>query len=303
MNKPPQICTSCGTALPAAHFDRGVAMRLMGKPYCQACLETISMFCCKCGLPLPECYFEQGRAVTLLGRPYCEGCVESAIERSRRKEAAARAADTPSSVSEPLSPTPAAVVDWSAQQVRNAAESRAEASLAPSVAVNAPPRDPKENTPSSGGMLFDEAGKVPPDVRRMHYRFVPPAACELILKPRGFAGLLSRNLVRLWLDVSEGGCRAILEGTYKHDDELTFKIHDRKLKETFEVGALVRHAKPSQKYPGSMLVGFKFVNPSPFLRTYIHGILMGTPSVAASQTRRHHPQDDQAAEGSETAAS
>src|SRR5580765_144578 len=75
--------------------------------------------------------------------------------------------------------------------------------------------------------------------RRASIRFVPPMDCEVTLKPSGLKGLLSANIVRLWVDVSEGGIRAVVQGAYEAGDILQGKLTHPELEEKLDFHGVV----------------------------------------------------------------
>ena len=60
--------------------------------------------------------------------------------------------------------------------------------------------------------------------RRTSDRKAPPWGCNLYLRKSGIRGIFGGNAVRLWLDVSVRGGRAILEGTFNVGDEISLWI-------------------------------------------------------------------------------
>jgi len=115
--------------------------------------------------------------------------------------------------------------------------------------------------------------------RRACSRFVPPLDCTLTVKLRGLLGLISGNAVVLWIDVSEGGLRAVLHGSYKPGDPVEGRMAHPTLDDKIEFRAQVRHGKPSEKYPGCTLAGLKFEEPSALLVAFIREVLGCNPSV------------------------
>jgi hypothetical protein len=109
--------------------------------------------------------------------------------------------------------------------------------------------------------------------RRSAIRFVPPLDCEVTLKPAGLKGLLSANIVRLWVDVSEGGIRAIVQGTFEAGDVLQGKLTHPELEDKLEFQGVVRHGRPSDKFPGCTLIGLRFEEPSKLFQAFIRDVL------------------------------
>ena len=109
--------------------------------------------------------------------------------------------------------------------------------------------------------------------RRSSIRFVPPQDCEVSLKPPGLKGLLSSNIVKLWVDVSEGGLRAVVQGRYEVGDLLQGKLTHPELDEKLDFQGKVRHAKPSERFSGCTLVGVRFEEPSTLFKAFIRDVL------------------------------
>jgi hypothetical protein len=115
--------------------------------------------------------------------------------------------------------------------------------------------------------------------RRAAARFVPPQDAGLFLKPLGLKGLLRSNLVRLWVDVSEGGLRAVVLGGADVGDLVSGRFTHPELKQKLEFRGMIRHARPSGKYPGAVLIGVRFEEPSMMLLAFIRDILARDPGM------------------------
>jgi len=109
--------------------------------------------------------------------------------------------------------------------------------------------------------------------RRASIRFVPPQDCEVILKRSGLKGFLSTNIVKLLVDVSEGGLRAVVQGRYEVGDLLQGKLLHPELDEKLDFQGMVRHAKPSERFVGCTLVGIRFEEPSSLFKAFIRDVL------------------------------
>ena len=249
-------CVKCGTDLSASDFSQDRAMLLLGRAYCMACLEARTLACHLCKHPLRKADFEEGRAFTLLGWKYCGGCLDAAVQHARgESQKASPAAPPPAKSPEP---EPAALSNNTAK-------------------------------------IPVVQGNAEGESRRMYSRFVPPAECELTLKPGGVRGLLGSSVLRLWVDVSEGGLRAVVEGKYDHGDGISGRMSYPPLKLKLDFKGEVRHCKPSEKYPGCFMVGVKFEEPSSELQSFIREVMGDSPammSMKPSPSRRSAPKTE-----------
>ena len=105
--------------------------------------------------------------------------------------------------------------------------------------------------------------------RRSEGRFLPTPEFQLVLKPAGLGGLLGRSEVHHWADVSEGGLQAIISGEARPGDMFRAKIVNRRTGKEQPVSLAAKHVVGSKRYPGSSVVGFRFVDPSPQLRAFV----------------------------------
>ena len=122
--------------------------------------------------------------------------------------------------------------------------------------------------PSPAPALLDESGKKW-QAARAHPRFLPPQDCALAVHRQSVLGLLAGNVLRLWVDLSEGGLRAVLKGSYDVDDKLrgTFTYPPRNVKLDFR--GTVRYVKTTDRFPGAMLVGLRFDEPTAELQEFL----------------------------------
>ena len=127
------------------------------------------------------------------------------------------------------------------------------------------------------------------DSRREFDRFIPPGDCTLVLKHEGIRGLIDANLVQLWVDVSEGGLRAVVTGSFVKDDRLRGEMILAREKIRHELRVTVRHAKPCAAYPGCTMIGLQFDRPTLELRAFIRDSLAEPPSVLPETKRRPRP--------------
>jgi hypothetical protein len=109
-------------------------------------------------------------------------------------------------------------------------------------------------------------------LRRATPRYLPSVKCALTIRLPGWRGLLARNLSLQWLDVSEGGLRALVRRSCEGDDRLSVRIAHRSSGESYAVLVRVRHAQESAQVPGAYVAGMQFENPSEKLREFIRRV-------------------------------
>jgi len=109
-------------------------------------------------------------------------------------------------------------------------------------------------------------------VCRAHPRFVPTFHLDLSLRLSGWRGVLFGNLARQWLDVSGEGLRAVVGRRCAVGDLLMARIVHQPTNEVHEIVSTVRHVQETRKFPGSVVAGFLFANPSPEFREMLQGL-------------------------------
>ena len=227
-------CAACGEVVSpyGAVYDR--ALLLSSSPYCSKCVADLRFECHRCQKALALDDFENGRAMVLLGKKYCDHCLEEAVEKKRKD---------PSSPSHPK-PSPA---------------------------------------------LLDESGKRW-QAHRVHPRFIPPQECSLSIHRQSVLGLLAGNVLRLWVDVSEGGLRVVLRGSYEVNDRVkgTLGCSTRNLSMDFK--AVVRYTKKTDRFPGAMVIGLQFDEASAELKSFLREIMEDPTSVTPKPGRDQMPQ-------------
>jgi hypothetical protein len=201
--------------------------------------------CKRCNKVLCGDDFAQDRAMMLLGRAYCATCLEIM--------------------------TPTCHLCRKALHEADFAEGRAVTLQGVRYCDGCMERAVRTTPPSTTAPVE----KLHPEwkTRRSAIRFVPPLDCEVTLKPSGLKGLLSANIVKLWVDVSEGGLRAIVQGHYEAGDVLQGKLTHPELEDKLEFEGVVRHGRPSDKFPGCTLIGLRFEEPSRLFKAFIRDVL------------------------------
>jgi hypothetical protein len=207
--------------------------------------------CDRCFKPVAQADFDEDRAMVLLGRAYCAACLEAMTPTCHLCRKPLHEADF--AEGRALTLQGVRFCDGCVEQV---------------VRSEKPLSATRVEKPDLGGRS-----------RRASVRFVPPTDGEIILKPAGLKGLISTNLAKLWIDVSEGGLRALLHGRQVSGDVLQGKLAHPELDGKLEFQAIVRHARPSEKFPDCTLAGVKFEEPSKLLQVFIREILGRDPGM------------------------
>lgn len=192
--------------------------------------------CDACGTPLRESAFEDGRAFVILKKRLCATCFEKLP--GNVDVLGAPVALPPKPVKTPAGATPVH-------------PDKSDGPTASQVAAAAAEAD-----------------------RRSGPRFVPPREAELSIKSRGLGALLGDMVVE-WLEVSEGGLRAIVSRRLSVDDEVNGRIRCRNLE--FPMSLTVRYVRQSVKMPKCHVVGFRFHNVSAEFRGFVRDKLCKTP--------------------------
>ena len=210
--------------------------------------------CTFCDGVIPGDDVNAGRSMVLLSQRYCERCLEEAVMRGRF--------ETPAPRVEGMAPFPSART----------------------------PVEEAGSTDADGSFGSDARTAAIPTARdrdeRAHERFVPPREADLSIWSCGWAGRLVGDLVKHWLDVSEGGVRAIVSGQVEKRDVLAARIGYRPYRQTFDVALSARHVMESCKYPGSFVVGFAFVKPPAALKVCIRNVMCGHPALPERALRK-----------------
>lgn len=207
--------------------------------------------CTRCSKALAEADFQQGRAMRLLGGCYCSSCLEAMTPTCHLCRKALHEGDFPAGRA------------FTLQGVRFCDGCMEEA-------VSSTPASPvlRVEKPDLGGRS-----------RRASPRFVPPQEAALVLKPLGLRGLLRSNLVRLWIDVSEGGLRCIIQGGLQVGDLVHGNLSHPEVDKPIAFRGMVRHARPWEKPPGGSVLGVRFEDPSALLQAFIRDCLARDPGM------------------------
>jgi hypothetical protein len=123
----------------------------------------------------------------------------------------------------------------------------------------------------------EQAPGEPSTEARRHGRYLPGRDAVLALRARGMGGLLRGDRVRVWLDISEGGLRAVLSGAIDAEAALDGSITVEGTGEAWPFEAVVKHVRGAPRHPGCVLAGCAFVDPSPELLAFIRGSLAARP--------------------------
>jgi hypothetical protein len=204
--------------------------------------------CASCGKLAPPTGPEYDRALMLSGSPYCPKCLPDLTFDCHRCRKPLRLDDFENGC---------AMVLLGHKYCDHCLEEAVEK---------------RRKSPEADPAVLDESGKKW-KAHRAHPRVVPLEHCDLTMSRQGVLGFFGGNLVRLWVDVSMGGLRAILHGKYEVNDRLrgSMSYPPRKLKLEFQ--GIVRYVKTTDRYPGAMVVGIKFDAPSQELQTFIRDVL------------------------------
>src|SRR5580765_6315453 len=77
------VCASCGTVVAPFGSAYDKALLLSGSAYCPKCLPDLRFECHRCKRALVVDDFDAGRGMVLLGRKYCDHCLEEAVGKNR----------------------------------------------------------------------------------------------------------------------------------------------------------------------------------------------------------------------------
>jgi hypothetical protein len=227
-------------------------------------MSEVRESCRRCGQALAPVEFEDGRAVRLLGRTYCAPCLECKLHGCFDCHKPLHAGDFQNGRALCI-------------QDRRLCASCAERFV----------RRTGDSTRIRLKMVQVKAAAavaaVPAErdaCQRAFERYVPPRDCILFIPGSGLQAVMGRNRGRLWIDVSEGGGRAIIEGRCDRGDPLHGRIRyaPRDLDLAFVAG--VRHSKPSETNGGCQVVGFSFERPAPELSAFLRDLVSRLAALA-----------------------
>lgn len=226
--------------------------------------------CQDCGQALKTGLF--GKETRVLGSAYCADCVEARTLFCHSCRTPIRKADFDEGRAVTLLGRRYCqdCLESAVKEGRNQAGTKREpAPTAPALVKADDPNDPQSVA-----------------VRRAYGRYVPPGDTELVARGSGLLNVLRGNRVRLWLDVSEGGFRAILSGAFAVDELLSGSVSERGTKRSFAFQASVRHSRPAPRHPGCVLVGARFERPSADLQAFIKSKMSGRPAMIPSTPQK-----------------
>jgi hypothetical protein len=111
-------------------------------------------------------------------------------------------------------------------------------------------------------------------------RFVPPREARLHIGAAGLGRLLGRNRVETWLDLSETGLRAIVNGTVAEGEEFHAELQYLPDRIRLAIVLEARHVHPSKSFPDCTVAGFRFEAPDRELRELIRTRLKKYPLLS-----------------------
>jgi hypothetical protein len=97
--------------------------------------------------------------------------------------------------------------------------------------------------------------------RRTTARFLPSVQLKLDLRFYGLKGFFAGNVVKRWLDVSEGGLRVVVKRRCSPEERLKARISHPLRKHVYSVVVVVRHVQNSDKFKGATVAGMQFEKP------------------------------------------
>lgn len=223
--------------------------------------DTNETACRDCGKPLAA-------GLRVMGMPYCEGCV-------RARTLYCHTCRTP------LKPEDFATGRAVTLLGRRFCEGCLESAVQQGRERAA--SDPSNQAVRTGSKpsLEDSQDVDSIAIRRLYGRYVAHSDAVLVVKAPGLKALLG-NRVRLWLDVSEGGFRAILKGDYELEERVAGSISFNPTKKVYPFESTIKHVRASQRYPGCTLVGARFDHPSRELQSFIMGKMSQRPVMIPS---------------------
>lgn len=247
--------------------------------------------CDLCRGKFPASEFSGGGAILLLGRKICHLCVEKTTLYCHFCRAGITEEDFEEGRAVTLLGKRYCEKCLAAAVERSKPGGTTGSSVGRPIQVEAPPSPPTRIHPTGPLSPGHTASEL-----RAFQRFVPPREARLHIRPSGLNGVFGGNRVRMWLDLSEGGVRAIVEGEYENGDELEGEL--RYPPESVKVRVLfkVRHAHLSKSFPGCSVVGLKFVETdrelSHLVRTHLrkHPLLAEMEGEPPAPAEGHPPQ-------------
>ncbi len=212
------------------------------------------LFCRDCGQGLPDLLLQGGRETRILGEAYCDVCVEARSLVCHRCHGGLRLEDFEEGRAVTL-----AGRRYCEPCLKAIGEKR-----------------PGDASGSSDGLRLDDDPAALAGQR--HGRFLPGKGVMLGVRAHGMVGILRGDRVRVWLDISEGGFRAILSGSLDLDTRVGGSLNSTKDGRAYPFEAVVKYSRPARQHPGCVIAGCAFVEPSSELLEFIRNS-MGTRPV------------------------
>jgi hypothetical protein len=241
--------------------------------------------CDLCRSKFPASEFDGGGAVVLMGKKICSRCVQKKTLYCHFCRAAIRESDFDAGKAVTLLGKRYCEACLAAAVERSKPSKTGDTSLGRPIDVPASPIPAARREPSAGITAEAPTGAQ----ARAFERFVPPREARLFIKPPGLNGMFGTNRVRMWLDLSEGGVRAIVEGSFETGEEVDGEVRFPPDKVRIPVVLKVRHVHPSKSSPDCFVVGFKFVDPDRELRDLIRNKLRQFPLLGEMESEAPAP--------------
>ncbi len=239
-------------------------------------MGELQAFCRRCRRQVEQQEFDEGTALRMLGRIYCMSCLEKRIHNCASCSKEIQAGDYEAG---------RAVVLHSRRYC--------EICALHVVRRSSSTTSRRMKVPRAGPLPVEPVAAIPEtaaeaELRRAR-RFIPPRDCVLMIREGGLGGLLGGNRVRLWMDVSEGGGRALLIGTYGFGGDLEGEIHYAPRKLVLPFMGRIRHVKASTLHADCQLIGFSFVDPEEGLRSFLRELTTRLAELAPPRIRDQEP--------------
>ena len=220
------------------------------------------LFCRDRGEARPSSLLLGARETKVLGEAYCDSCVRARSMRCHRCKGGLRLEDFEEGRAVTLAGRRYCEICLEMAVERG----RGQSAL------------PEGDEPDSAHQARIEAGLEDPTmvVSRRHGRYVPGKGTKIAVRARGMGGIFRGDRVRVWLDISEGGFRAILSGDFDLESRLGGSL-TMKDGGSIPFEAVVKYVRPAPRHPGCVLAGCEFVAPSVDLLAFIRATMAARP--------------------------